>query len=235
MSDSEKPSFPIKDLVTAGPMAPVVLVRHIVETQGPALMANARSHRAADDFAVEEYVDRLIASQRRLARAQGAGGGAVVAAAQIPAALAGPGAALAASVTMILADLTALAWIQVRLALMIAAAYGHDLDDADERAREVLLLSGPDLVAGEGGGRVAGAGGARIGKRLLERYLRGPALQAVKSMFRLVGIKFSRAALVRGLPLVNIPAGMVVSDITTLRAASKARDYYSTLPVARPT
>lgn len=180
-------------------MAPVVLVRHIVQTQGPALMTSAREHGTADGFNVEDYVDRLISSQRLLARAQEA----VIAAAQIPALLGGPGAALAATVTIILVDLTALAWIQVRLALMIAAAYGHDLTDTDERAREVLLLSGLDMATGEGAGRVVGAGGARVGKRLLERYLRGPALQAVKSMFRLVGIKFSRAALVRGLPLAT--------------------------------
>lgn len=234
MSDSSGPSFPVKELVAAGPRAPVVLVRHIVQTQGPALMDAAREQRAADGFDVEDYVDRLIRSQRLLARAQGAGGGAVVAAAQIPAALAGPGAALAATVTMVLADLTALAWIQTRLALMIAAAYGHDLADADARAREVLLLSGLDMAAGEGGGKIAGAGGARIGKRLLERYLRGPALQAVKGMFRLVGIKFSRAAVVRGLPLINIPAGMAVSDITTKRSAAKAREYYKSLPAPAP-
>ena len=52
----------------------------------------------------------------------------------------------------------------------------------------------------------------------------------LKSIFRLVGIKFSRAALVRGLPLINIPANATVADLTTRRTAAKARDYYRTLP-----
>lgn len=232
MTEVPKPKFPVKELVKAGPNAPAVLVRHIVETQGPALMADAGRHHEAEDFDVEEHVDRLIRSQLLLARAQGAGGGALISATQIPAVATGPGTALAATVTTMLADLTALAWIQVRMSLMIAAAYGHDLSDTDTRVREVLLLSGLDLAAGQGGGRVLGAGGARVGRRLLERYLRGPALQSVKAMFRLVGIKFSRAALVRGLPLINIPAGAVVSDVTTRRAGHKARKYYRTLPTA---
>jgi hypothetical protein len=58
-------------------------------------------------------------------------------------------------------------------------------------------------------------------------------LAAVKSMFRLVGIKFGRAALIRGLPLINIPTGMIVADVTTRRSAAKARKYYRTLPTEK--
>lgn len=45
-------------------------------------------------------------------------------------------------------------------------------------------------------------------------------------MFQLVGIEFSRAALVRGLPFINVPANATVADISTRWTAAKARKYY---------
>ncbi len=230
MSEIERPKFPVKDLLRAGSSAPKVLVEHVVNTQGRDIAEKVAAHRKDADFDVEDYVEKLIKSHLMLARGQGAGGGAVIAAAELPALAAGPGAALAAGATAILADLVALAWIQLRLVLHIAAAYGHDVTDP-VRAKEILALAGIDLVAGQGGAPVVGAAGARVGKRVLEKYLKGNTLQALKAMFRLVGIKFSRAALVRGLPIINIPAGVVVSDLTTRRVARKANKFYRTMPV----
>ena len=138
---------------------------------------------------------------------------------------------MAAVGTTIVADLATLAYLQVRLSLMIAAAYGHDMTDVDIRVRQRFCLCTrlrhpqPRREA-----RAAARAGRRVGKRLLERYLRGPLLATLKSMFRLVGIKFSRAALIRGLPLINVPANATVADVTTRRTSSKARNYYRSLP-----
>lgn len=232
MGEIEKVKFPVRDLIKAGPNAPKVLVDHIVKTQGRDIAAKVGALRQYPDFEVESYVANLIKSHLILARAQGAGGGAVIAAAELPALAAGPGAVVAAATTAILGDLVALAWIQLRLVLHIAAAYGHDITDP-ERTKEILALAGLDLAAGQGA-PVVGAAGQRVGKRLLEKYLKGNALHAFKAMLRLVGIKFSRAALVRGLPIINIPAGAVVSDVTTRRVARKASKFYRTLPVSHP-
>lgn len=235
---SETPKFPIGELIKAGTDAPRVLVRHIVETEGPKAASRVynvsgnRDHYSADQ--VEELVDRLIASQITLARAQGAGAGAVATAAEMGALLAGPAAGVAAAVAVMLADLTALSWIQVRLSLMIAAAYGHDLTDLDARSRELLVLHGLDTAIADGGGPVVAKGARAVALRLLNRYLRGNTLKAITSMFRFVGIKFSRAALVRGLPLINVPANAAVADVTTRRSAAKVRKYYRQLPVSRP-
>lgn len=224
-----KPKFPVKDLIKAGPAAPKVLVDHVINAQGRDIAVKVAAQRSRPDFDLDAYVESLIKSHLMLARGQGAGGGAVIAVAAIPALAGGPGTALIAATTAILGDLVALAWIQLRLVLHIAAAHGHDVTDPD-RANEILALAGIDLVAGQGGAPVVAAAGRRVGKRLLEKYLKGSALQALKAMFRLVGIKFSRAALVRGLPIINIPAGAVVSDVTTRRVAHKADKFYRTLP-----
>lgn len=225
----ERPKFPVKELIKAGPAAPKVLVEHVLNTQGRDIAEKVAAQRSRHDFDLDSYVESLIKSHLMLARGQGAGGGAVIAAAELPALAGGPAAVVAAATTVILGDLVALAWIQLRLVLHIAAAHGHDVTDP-VRANEILALAGIDLVAGQSGAPVVAAAGSRVGKRLLNKYLKGSALQALKAMFRLVGIKFSRAALVRGLPIINIPAGAVVSDATTRRVARKADKFYRTLP-----
>lgn len=226
MSDGGKFKLPIQYLIEAGPDAARVLVRHIVETSGRDMGTAARQRRANDSFDVEAHLDRLIKSQLTLARSEGAGAGAVASLAELAAAPAGPTAVVASVAATVLADIAALAWIQIRLSLMIAAAYGHDMSDIETRVSEILSLHGLETTVGKS----AAPAGQRVGKRLLERYLRGNLLQALKAMFRLVGIKFSRAALIRGLPLVNIPVNASIADITTRRTSSKARTYYRTLP-----
>ncbi len=132
---------------------------------------------------------------------------------------------LPAAVTTIGADLTTLAWIQARMVLEIAALRGDPLDDQEEVAKELLILWGVHSPT-RSVGVAAGKAGQRVGKRLLERYLRGAALQSIKSMFRVVGVKFSRAALVRGLPVVNIPVNAGVNDVSTRALARRADAYY---------
>ena len=156
-------------------------------------------------------------------------------AAEMPALLpGGQAAAVGGTILAMLADLTSLAWIQVRLSLMIAAAYGHDLADGESRAKEILALHGLDTAIGTSAAPATGKALSRIARRLILRHLRGPSLQALKAMFRFVGIRFSRAALLRGLPAVNIPAGLLAADVTTRRSAGKARAYYRTLPKVPP-
>jgi hypothetical protein len=130
----------------------------------------------------------------------------------------------------ILGDLVTLSYFQVELSLKIAAAYGHDLGDFETRTREILHLHGLEMIGGDNLGPVIGKGGERVGKRLLMLYLKGDALNAAKSLFRFVGIKFTRAGLIKMLPFVNVPAGAAVADITTRRSASKARKFYAMLP-----
>lgn len=111
---------------------------------------------------------------------------------------------------------------------MVAAAYGHD-PAAPDRAREVLTLQGFAFAAGASGPAVAKAS-VRPLERLLLRHLRDESLAAVKAMFRFVGIRFTRTGLLKVLPVINVPAGSVVSDLTTRTVGRQAREYYRTLP-----
>ena len=65
------------------------------------------------------------------------------------------------------------------------------------------------------------------------RYLKGEPLKALTAMFRMVGIRFSRAGLIRGLPMVNIPINAAVNDAAALALGRKARAYYAELPTQR--
>lgn len=232
MTPSKLPALPlpVTDLVKAGAGAPQLLVTKAVRSQAGVIAGQAARARAQANFDVEAYVDKLVSSQLRLVRAEGAGAGLAITLAEMSSTVTGPGAVIATGTTL-LADVSALAYLQIQLTMRIAAAYGHDLSDIDTRMREILSLHSLEMTVSKGGGgKAAAKGSQRVAQRLLERYLRGPALASLTSMFRFVGIKFSRAALVRGLPIINVPANAAVADVTTRRTAKKARDYYRDLP-----
>ena len=116
---------------------------------------------------------------------------------------------LMVAVTNLATDLTLLAWIQLRMVFEIAALRGDPLDDP-EGQKELLVLWGVHAPTRQVGAAM-GQAGQRVGKRLLLRYLRGPALQSITALFRVVEVRFSRAALIRGLPVVNVPVNAVVN------------------------
>jgi hypothetical protein len=161
--------LPVKELVKAGPRAPLVLVRHVIEIEGPRLSAEADARRRSSGFDVEEYVDRLIKGQLMLVRGQGALAGLAMVGAEAIAGAEAVAAPLAVTTiaAAILGDLATLSYLQIELSLKIAAAYGHDLGDHETRAREILHLHGLEMIAGDNLGPVIGKGGERVGKRLL--------------------------------------------------------------------
>ncbi|MFW5471614.1 hypothetical protein ACOCJ4_16390 [Knoellia sp. CPCC 206435] len=229
--DKGQPDF-VKDLVAAGARAPEVLARRVVGSHADQIHKEALAHRAHPEFDVEHHVERLVKSQLILVRSEGAGAGLATTLAGIGGtATAGPPGALAATGVAIVADLAALSWIQMRLTLMIAAAYGHDPRDATVRMKEVLALHNLETAGSKKLTDSAQKGAQRVAKRLLERHLRGPLLQTITAMFRVVGIKFSRAALIRGLPFLNVPINAAIADVTTRRTSTRARKYYRSLPV----
>lgn len=224
----KKPKFPIKELIKAGPAAPQVLVGHLVATQGPEIAKTVAEDRAEPGFDPEAYVDELIRKHRWFARLQGAGGGAMIAVAEVPAVIGGPGAVVAVAGTAILGDLIALAWIEQRLVMHIAAAYAHDLKDP-ARVNEFLRLAGVDLLF-DGGGSAAGAAGSRFGVRAASRWAADKTVEATRSMAHLVGARVARRVVLRGIPVLNIPLGVVLSDVATNRLGRRAREFYRAHP-----
>lgn len=125
-------------------------------------------------------------------------------------------------------DLAALAWIQHRLVLSIAAAYGHDMDDHLSRGAELLMIQG--LHNSTDVARTALIKQAQsAAEKLIMRHLRKQALTLTKQLFRSVGIKFTRKALLeKGVPLVAIPLSAGVNEASTGLLAVKAIKYYDT-------
>ncbi|MDQ3630498.1 MAG: EcsC family protein [Actinomycetota bacterium] len=125
-------------------------------------------------------------------------------------------------------DLVALAWIQNRLVLSIAAAYGHDMTDHRERAVEVLMIQGihnSREVARKGLVKAS----EDVLKKLILRHLRKEALTLAKQMFRVVGITFTRKALLeKGVPLVSVPISAGVNDVSTRLLGNQAIKFYDT-------
>jgi hypothetical protein len=220
-----------KELLSAGADAPQILAGYVAQrlVEGSRDRARRRQDRNPS-MSEDELVEKVVRSYLRLARSEGAVAGLTMTAAQVTTIVGTAGKlTLPAAVTTMGCDLTALAWLQCRMILEIAFLRGHPLDDPEELQVELLSLWGLHSPTRQVG-RAAGQAGQRVGKRLLERYLRGAVLQSIKAMFRVVGIKFARAALVRALPVVNIPINAAVNDVSTRGLARKADKYYRKKP-----
>lgn len=232
--DPDQPKRLVPRLLEAGVRAPQVLLEAAVEAQTGSAEKYVEGLRAGNDSSdVEALVDKVIAAHVMLARTEGAAAGMAMSTAEMTTIVgtAGTMTLPAAAVTMT-GDLAALAWIQIRMVLIVAGLYGRDLQDK-ARLKELFTLTG---VYGAGSANVAGdaaaRGAQRMAKRLVLRHLRGDNLQALKALFRLVGINFARAGVIRALPLANIPMNAVVNDAATRTLGRKARAYYATLPAA---
>ncbi len=69
----------------------------------------------------------------------------------------------------------------------------------------------------------------RAATRLILRHLRKQALTLVKQLFGVVGIKFTRKALLeKGVPLLSIPISAGVNYMSTRLLANRAIKFYDT-------
>jgi hypothetical protein len=234
--EDEQPSL-TRRLLDAGPDAPKVLVQAAVTGQ----LESAR--RYADTLTgngtvtdLDDLTRRVIRAHRRLARSEGAAAGLATSAAEMTTVFGTAGTTtLPALAVTLTGDLIGLAWIQTRMVLIIAALHGHDMSDGKERVKELLTLAGLQGSGATIAAEQAAARSQRVLKRLLLRYLRGEPLRAITAMFRLVGIRFARAGVIRLLPLVNIPVNALVSDAATRAVGKKAAEFYAELPAPHHT
>jgi hypothetical protein len=233
--DFPKPSTDlVKRVLTAGANAGREVLQAAHRWQGAKSNAYAGRLRQQHPGAnVDELVARVIRAHVMLARSDGVSAGVTTSVAEATTVIGSAGTlTLPTAITITAIDLTGLAWIQLRMFLIIAALYGHDAEDP-VRVREFLTLQGALTATG---GPVAAPpvteGAKRVSKRLLMRYLRGRALESITALFRVVGIKFSRAAILRNVFLLNIPVNAVVNDAATRRLGRKAKAYFATLPAS---
>jgi len=220
----------VKRIVTAGADAPRALLEEAVRAMGGSANTVAGRGRAWSTDDVEAVAASMIRSHARLARLQGATLGAALTGLELSP-MFGPAGELPASAAVlgIVTDITSIAWLQARLLLHLAALYGHDASDVDARLRELGIFFGvTELMqqAGRATGRVA----ETAGKRLILRHLRGDGLVAIKALFRMVGIKFTKKRLLEVVPLVNVPVFAVTNSRTVTQLGEQARAYFRDLP-----
>lgn len=152
-----------------------------------------------------------------LARSEGAAAG-------VPASF----APLVGAAAAILPDVGALAWIQSRMVVHIAAVYGHDTNDR-EMAAELLVLQG--IYTTTEAARVALTEATkRVATRAVTLHLKGGTLLLLKQLFRYVGIKFTRAGVLKVVPFVAIPVNAAVNGLSTGSLARRAIKFYDLEP-----
>lgn len=137
-------------------------------------------------------------------------------------------APVAGAAAAILPDLVSLAWIQSRMVVHIAAVTGHDTTDQDTAAEMLVLLG---FYRTTEAARVAlTEASKRVAVRLVNTYIKGATLTLLKQMFRYVGIKFTRVALLKAVPFVSVPISAGVNDLSTRSLGKKAIEFYAADP-----
>lgn len=129
--DPDQPKRLVPRLLEAGVRAPQVLLEAAVEAQTGSAEKYVEGLLAGRDGSdVEALVDKVIAEHVMLARTEGAAAGMAMSTAEMTTIVgtAGTMTLPAAAVTMT-GDLAALAWIQIRMVLIVASLYGHDLTE----------------------------------------------------------------------------------------------------------
>ncbi len=88
--------------------------------------------------------------------------------------------------------------LQVDMCMCLAATFKYDITSEDGKYLTFLIAAtGSVQRAGVGAGAKLGT---QAGVRMLRQYLKGAALQAVKQVFRRVGVTFTRKAVEKVIP-----------------------------------
>lgn len=116
---------------------------------------------------------------------------------------------------------------QIEMTMSIAAVYGHNIL-LDEEKRICMVVAGLGAInetVKEGGKAI----GSKAFIKMAEQYLKGSTLQAVKEIFKKVGITFTQKAVTKGIPFgVGVVIGFSVNRGLTWYVGTKARDFFST-------
>jgi len=120
---------------------------------------------------------------------------------------------------------------QIEMTMAIAVVYGHDILIEEEK-RLCFIIAGLGAIneaAKEGGKAV----GSKAFIKMTQQYLKGATLQAVKEIFKKVGITFTRKAAEKAIPFgVGVIIGFAANKGLTWYVGSKALDFFKEYEVA---
>ena len=114
---------------------------------------------------------------------------------------------------------------QIEMTMAIAVVYGHDITIEEEK-RLCLIVAGLGAInqaAKEGGKTI----GSKAFVKMTQQYLKGATLQAVREIFKKVGVTFTRKAVEKAIPFgIGVVVGFSANKALTWYVGSKARDWY---------
>lgn len=115
---------------------------------------------------------------------------------------------------------------QIEMTMALATIHGHDILIEEEK-RICFIVAGLGAVseaAKEGGKSLS----SKAFVKLVQENLKGATLQAVKEIFKTVGITFSRKALEKAIPFgVGVVIGFAANKGLAWYVGTKARDFFS--------
>lgn len=114
---------------------------------------------------------------------------------------------------------------QIEMTMAIAVLYGHDIRIEEEK-RLCLIVAGLGAInqASKEGGKAIGS---KAFVKMTQQYLKGATLQAVKEIFKKVGITFTRKAAEKAIPFgVGVVIGFSANKGLTWYVGSKAKDFF---------
>lgn len=124
-----------------------------------------------------------------------------------------------------LADATVCMKLQVDMSMCLAEVFGYDLNSEDARHLSFLIAASGTL---EKAGATTGVKFASdAGVRMLQQYLKGATLIAVKEAFKKVGVIFTRKALEKALPFgIGVAVGGSANYALTWFVGNQARQWF---------
>ena len=195
-----------------------------ISAEDARLIAKQYLDQSKNRFRGDEYwhhqlraADKIIGRYSRLAAMVGTASG-------LPGIVPGLGTAVAI-VGGGTADYLICMKLQVDMCLCLATAFDYDITSEDGKHLAFLIAAtGAAQHAGvETGARI----GSRAGVRMIHRYLKGPALTAVRQAFRTVGVPFTRKALVKVIPFgVGASIGGASNYLLTRYVGRQAKEWF---------
>lgn len=114
---------------------------------------------------------------------------------------------------------------QIEMTMATAVVYGHDITIEDEK-RLCLIIAGLGAInqATKEGGKAIGS---KAFIKMTQQYLKGATLQAVKEIFKRVGITFTRKAAEKAIPFgIGVVIGFSANKGLSLYVGNKAKDFF---------
>jgi uncharacterized protein (DUF697 family) len=116
---------------------------------------------------------------------------------------------------------------EIEMVMALATVYGRDITIEEEK-RVCFLVAGFGVL-NEASKKGAAGLSAKALTKMVNQYLKGPTLVAVKEVFKKVGINFTRKALVKTIPFgVGVVIGFSANKGLTWYVGKKARDFFKT-------